>query len=109
MSISTNFLTTTPLIAGATFQGVSSLWDNVLPYTKYFIQLKTDKEAKISIYQCNDSTPALNLSNIYTLTYASLGETLIYEGDITCNNISFLLTNTSSENETNLYFSVLYR
>lgn len=108
MTLSTKFVTSTPLSAGSFFPNPQD-WDVVLPYSKYFIQLQTDKKCEINVFQSNENTPSTSLSVEKTIQYENLGQVVIFEGDILCDQISFVLTNTSSENETTLFYSIMYK
>lgn len=108
MSASSNFVSSVPLNGNEHFPSLT-LWDNVLNYNTFFVQLKTDQPCKITVYQSNDSNPGLNLSVLYEYYYESLTQNVVYEGNINCMNISFILENESSSNQNNLYFSVVYK
>lgn len=110
MSLSTTFQTTTPLNAGQIFPS-SQAWENiVLNYTKFYIQIQTDQPCSITVYQCNtNSSPSTSISTEQKYTYVNNNQVCILEGNIYSNQISFVLQNTSSTNETNLFYSVLYK
>jgi hypothetical protein len=109
MALSSIFCSTTLLYAGETFPS-SQTWEDVNNYTKFFIQIQTDQPCKITVYQCTTSgVPLLDKSITQVFNYQNVGQVLIFEGNIVCNKISFVLQNVSNVNETDLFFSVLYK
>jgi hypothetical protein len=108
MALSPFFSSTEPLSSGGIFPSPQR-WEDVINYTKFYIQIQTDQPCKISVYQCNANFPSTSRSTLQNFVYQNVNQVMILEGTIICNQISFVLLNTSSLNETNLFYSVLYK
>ena len=107
---SSNFKTNISLSANSQFPFTTGiLWDNVLNYTKFYIQILCNLNCKITVYQCNSITPTVDFSDITTLNYNNINQTNIFEGPITSSQISFTLKNNTNQNQSTLYFSVIYK
>lgn len=106
--MASSFNTSTPLAGGASYPN-TTVWDNVLNNKKFFAQIITDQQCKMTVYESNNSLPLLINSVVYEFNYDSLNKCVIIEGSTNCQYISFLLQNTSNTLQSFLYFSVIYK
>jgi hypothetical protein len=97
------------LFAGDTFSPSGLIWDNVLKYNKYFIEITCNKNCQITINQSNDYQyfPP-NTYNVKNRTYIGNNTTIYLTGTIIGAYISFRIKNTSAEPAI-LYFSAVYK
>ena len=92
------------LSSGGTFPD-NLIWDNVLNYSTYFIEITCDKTCVITINQCNDQSVS---PIVKTHRYLGNGTTTYITNRIIGKYISFSIKNISAGNAT-LYFSAVYK
>jgi len=105
---SLKFKTMIPLDANSQFP-VNAEWDDVLNYNTFYIQIFCDLNCKITIYQSSTTTPTTDFSNISVINYENVNQTNIFEGQIICSQISFIVKNNTNKNQDDFFFSVIYK
>lgn len=105
---SSNFNSSTPIDANSQFPS-TTLWDNVLNYSKFYIQIKSNLDCSITVNQCSLDTPSLTFSDSCTFNYVNTDQTNIFQGIITSSQISFTVNNNTNQNQSYFYFSVIYK
>jgi hypothetical protein len=107
---SLKFKTEDPIDANSQFPNNNPpLWDDVLNYNTFYIQIFCDLNCEITIYQSSTTTPTTDFSNISVINYENVNQTNIFEGQIICSQISFIVKNNTNKNQDDFFFSVIYK
>lgn len=87
---------------------ISPTWDSVVSYDTYNIQLSSNTNLRIIVYQ--DSTPIPSTTtSVNEVLYTPSDKTLAISGELTNSRINYEIRNLSSTDTATVKFYVVYK